>query len=144
MKFAKENGSRGANSFLFDSIFTWMTVADSVSKCTCACGCFGDSGVVMDQSISIGKSSIGKEKSSVTFSRVRENTASTVALSEYPDNDIDSSMYQDLQDPSERLEQRREFLINAQLPFGLSVESEDNFEELLLLQSPTALTKASV
>lgn len=119
-------------------------LADSVSKCTCACGCFGDSGVVMDQSISIGKSSIGKEKSSVTFSRVRENTASTVALSEYPDNDIDSSMYQDLQDPSERLEQRREFLINAQLPFGLSVESEDNFEELLLLQSPTALTKASV
>mmetsp|Transcript_6206 Transcript_6206/g.13373 ORF Transcript_6206/g.13373 Transcript_6206/m.13373 type:complete len:493 (+) Transcript_6206:228-1706(+) len=123
-------------------------LGDSVIKC--ACGCFGDSGVVLDQSISIGNGSIakgpiGKERSSVTFSRVRENTASTVALSEHPDSDIDTSMYLVLQDPSEKLEQRREFLINAQLPSGLSVESEDHAEDSLLLQSPTALlTKASV
>jgi len=110
----------------------------STSFTNCACGCFGDSTVTMDQSLIV-------EKERLTSSRPRQNTASTVSLSDTIENNDDDPL------PQPDLRRQRKLLMKqAQFPSGLSVESEDFVEDLMLYHSPSSpgggslLPKASI
>ncbi|VEU37570.1 unnamed protein product [Pseudo-nitzschia multistriata] len=128
----------------------------SVSVTKCACSCFGDSSVVpMDQSYGVAD----KE---ALVSRPRRNTASTVN-SEVHDEERQhvpnqrasatanagaEKIHFDMQVESRESKDFRKkmMLKHGKMPSGLSVESEDDLEELLLFQNSgmQVLTKASI
>jgi len=109
-----------------------MAVSSSFNKC--ACGCFGDSSVIVEQSITIEKE--------MSSHRPRRNTASTV--SSFDDLKVDPAL--SLHNSNTKYElatsnnntaaiskknKQAELMKYAQLPSGLSVESHDSLEESL-------------